>query len=69
VDRIFETWRCSRRRLTILLVERNANLALSFGDRGYVLDLGKVVMEGECGELKGSERVREAYLGMAGKKS
>lgn len=70
VDRIFETLEVLKKKgLTILLVEQNANLALSFGDRGYVLDLGKVVMEGECGELKGSERVREAYLGMAGKKS
>jgi branched-chain amino acid transport system ATP-binding protein len=70
VDRIFETLEVLKKKgLTILLVEQNANLALSFGDRGYVLDLGRVVMEGECAELKGSERVREAYLGMAGKKS
>lgn len=70
VDRIFETLEVLKKKgLTILLVEQNANLALSFGDRGYVLDLGRVVMEGDCGELKGSERVREAYLGMAGKKS
>jgi len=70
VDRIFETLEVLKKQgLTILLVEQNANLALSFGDRGYVLALGKVVMEGKCGELKGSERVREAYLGMAGKKS
>ena len=70
VDRIFETLEVLKKKgLTILLVEQNANLALSFADRGYVLDLGKVVMEGECKELKGSQQVREAYLGLAGKKA
>lgn len=68
VDRIFETLEVLKQKgLTILLVEQNANLALSFADRGYVLDLGRVVMQGDCKVLKGSKEVREAYLGLVGK--
>jgi branched-chain amino acid transport system ATP-binding protein len=65
VDKIFETLGILKSQgLTILLVEQNANLALSFGNRGYVLDLGKVVLSGSCQELRESERVKEYYLGM-----
>ncbi len=67
VDRIFDTLNVLKKKgLTILLVEQNANLALSFADRGYVLELGRVVLEGPCTELRRSGQVRKFYLGMAG---
>jgi branched-chain amino acid transport system ATP-binding protein len=49
-------------RMTILLVEQNANQALQLADRAYVLEMGKVVLEGA--ELASDARVREAYLGV-----
>jgi branched-chain amino acid transport system ATP-binding protein len=49
--------------LTILVVEQNTVLALAVADRGYVLENGRVVLEGSAGELKQDARVREAYLG------
>ncbi|NLM13493.1 MAG: ABC transporter ATP-binding protein [Epulopiscium sp.] len=48
---------------TILLVEQNANMALSIANRAYVLETGKVVLEGNAKELLGDENVRKAYLG------
>ena len=52
------------RKLTILLVEQDVQLALSLADRGYVIENGRIVGEGKAGELLRSEQVREAYLGM-----
>jgi branched-chain amino acid transport system ATP-binding protein len=48
---------------TILLVEQNAQLALSICNRGYVLQTGEIVLEGTGEELLANEMVREAYLG------
>ena len=48
---------------TILLVEQNANMALSVADRGYVLETGSLTVEGTPKELLGNEEVRAAYLG------
>ena len=48
---------------TILLVEQNAQLALSIADRAYVLETGRVVLKGNAKELADSEEVRKAYLG------
>lgn len=48
---------------TVLLIEQNANKALSIADRGYVLETGKVVLSGTGQELLSSEEVRKAYLG------
>ena len=48
---------------TILLVEQNAQMALSVADRAYVLETGRVVMDGTGAELLTNERVRSAYLG------
>lgn len=50
--------------ITIFLVEQNASQALALADRGYVLETGKVVIEGTGHELLSNEKVREAYLGM-----
>ena len=48
---------------TILLVEQNAQMALSVADRGYVLETGKVVATGTGAELLNNEAVKKAYLG------
>ncbi|MCH5287754.1 MAG: ABC transporter ATP-binding protein [Christensenellaceae bacterium] len=48
---------------TILLVEQNAQMALSVADRAYVLETGKLTMEGTADELLHSDAVRKAYLG------
>lgn len=49
--------------MTILLVEQNAQMALSVADRVYVLETGRIVMDGTGAELLTNERVRSAYLG------
>ena len=51
------------RGITMLLVEQNANLALGFASRGYVLEAGRIVLAGSADELLGDEAVRRAYLG------
>lgn len=48
---------------TILLVEQNAQAALSIADRGYVLETGKIVTTGPSGELLASAAIKKAYLG------
>jgi branched-chain amino acid transport system ATP-binding protein len=48
---------------TILLVEQNAHAALKHSDRAYVLETGRIVMEGPSKELADDPRIREAYLG------
>ncbi len=48
---------------TILLVEQNAKVALSIANRGYVMETGKIALEGPAQELLASPQVREAYLG------
>ena len=48
---------------TVLLIEQNANKALSIADRGCVLETGKVVLSGTGKELLASDEVRKAYLG------
>lgn len=48
---------------TILLVEQNANAALHHSDRAYVLETGRIVMEGVSKEIAQDPRVKEAYLG------
>ena len=49
---------------TILLVEQNANMALSVADRGYVLELGSIAAEGTATDLADSDLVRRSYLGI-----
>lgn len=48
---------------TILLVEQNANMALSIADKAYVLETGRITLSGTARELASSEAVRKAYLG------
>lgn len=48
---------------TVLLVEQNANMALSIANRAYVLETGRIILSGSAKELAASEDVRKAYLG------
>ena len=53
----------NRRGATILLVEQNANMALKIADYAYVLETGRIILEGSAAMLREDERVRKAYLG------
>jgi branched-chain amino acid transport system ATP-binding protein len=48
---------------TVLLIEQNAKMALGIADRGYVLETGKIVLEGSGPELLNSPDIQKAYLG------
>ena len=48
---------------TVLLVEQNAKKALSIADRAYVLETGKIVLEGKASELINNDSIKKAYLG------
>jgi len=50
---------------TIILVEQNANMALQIANYGYVMENGRVVMQGEAGQLKENPDVKEFYLGVS----
>jgi len=54
------------RKTTILLVEQNANLALSIADYGYIMENGRVVLDGDPDKLRSNEDVKEFYLGGGG---
>jgi branched-chain amino acid transport system ATP-binding protein len=65
VRAIFEIIRAINQtdRVAVLLVEQNARLALEMSSRAYVLEVGRVAVEGDSAELKGNESVRRSYLG------
>ncbi|MBN2221452.1 MAG: ABC transporter ATP-binding protein [Vallitaleaceae bacterium] len=64
VDEIFRIIKDTNKEgMTILLVEQNANKALQVAHRAYVLETGKIIMEGDAKELMNDDRVRKAYLG------
>ena len=50
--------------VTILVIEQNATLALRHSDRGYVLETGRITLQGTSAELLRDEHIRKAYLGM-----
>jgi branched-chain amino acid transport system ATP-binding protein len=50
--------------VTILLVEQNASMALDIGHYGYVMELGRIVMENDCGRLREATDIKEFYLGV-----
>lgn len=52
--------------VSVLLIEQNANMALSIADYGYIMETGKVVMDGDPDKLLKDEDVREFYLGLHG---
>jgi branched-chain amino acid transport system ATP-binding protein len=65
VESIFETIEeINKEGTTILLVEQNAQMALSVANRGYVLQTGEIVLDDSATNLKQNEMVQKAYLGM-----
>jgi branched-chain amino acid transport system ATP-binding protein len=66
VEQIFDTIReINARRVTILLVEQNAAMALAIAHRGYVLETGSIALSGSAESLRENPQVRSAYLGEA----
>ena len=64
VEQIFDIIRALHKSgTTILLVEQNAQMALSVANRAYVLETGKISMSGDTQELLHNDAVRKAYLG------
>lgn len=64
LDSLYDTLgKLRESKITILLPEQNALRALNIGDRGYVMQDGKVVLEGDCQTLMQSDLVKKAYLG------
>lgn len=53
----------------LLIVEQNARLALELADHGYLLETGRIVLDGSSSELKANEEVQRAYLGYSGSKA
>ncbi|MBI4975889.1 MAG: ABC transporter ATP-binding protein [Spirochaetes bacterium] len=66
VQQIFDIIRRinTERRVTILLVEQNAHMALKVAGRGYVLETGRIVLADDAKRLAGNEDVKRAYLGI-----
>jgi branched-chain amino acid transport system ATP-binding protein len=65
VEKIFEIVReINKQGTPVLLVEQNALMALDTANRGYVMETGRITLEGPAGELKANERVQRAYLGL-----
>ncbi len=56
----------AKERVTFLLAEQNTNMALRFADYGYILESGRIVMDGPADSLRENEDVKEFYLGMGG---
>ena len=65
VQEIFRTIKKinAEQKMTILLVEQNAHMALKIADQGYVLETGKVVLSGKASDLAADPRIKAAYLG------
>ncbi|NYT37535.1 ABC transporter ATP-binding protein [Allopusillimonas soli] len=68
VEEIFEIVRDlnQRERVSFLLAEQNTNIALRYADYGYILENGRVMMDGEASSLAQNEDVKEFYLGVSG---
>jgi branched-chain amino acid transport system ATP-binding protein len=73
VEEIFEIVRDLNQKegVSFLLAEQNTNIALRYADYGYILENGRVVMDGEATRLRENDDVKEFYLGLstAGRKS
>jgi len=50
-------------KISVLLVEQNAKIALQLAKRGYVIETGRIILEGNCTELRESNEIKRAYLG------
>jgi len=55
-----------KEKVTFLLAEQNTNMALKYADYGYIMESGRIVMDGVASELANNEDVKEFYLGMGG---
>jgi branched-chain amino acid transport system ATP-binding protein len=68
VEEVFEIVKDlnQKERVTFLLAEQNTNMALRYADYGYIMESGRVVMDGIASELANNEDVKEFYLGMGG---
>ncbi|HEX8961861.1 MAG TPA: ABC transporter ATP-binding protein [Rhodocyclaceae bacterium] len=68
VEEIFEIVRDlnTREKVSFLLAEQNTMVALRYADFGYILENGRVVMEGDASDLRSNEDVKEFYLGLSG---
>ncbi len=73
VEEIFEIVKDlnTKEKVTFLLAEQNTNMALRYADYGYILENGRIVMDGQAKDLRENEDVKEFYLGIAkeGRKS
>jgi branched-chain amino acid transport system ATP-binding protein len=73
VEEIFEIVRRlnQQEKVSFLLAEQNTNIALRYADYGYILENGRVVMDGDAAALRANEDVKEFYLGLStgGRKS
>jgi len=68
VEEVFEIVKDLNRKeqVTFLLAEQNTNMALKYADYGYIMESGRVVMDGVASDLANNEDVKEFYLGMGG---
>ena len=55
-----------KEKVTFLIAEQNTNMALKYADYGYIMESGRVVMDGLASDLANNEDVKEFYLGMGG---
>jgi len=63
---VFETIKkLSSENVTVLIVEQNVNTTLTVADRAYVMEQGRIVMEGSSSELQGNDHIRKMYMGIA----
>ncbi len=68
VEEVFEIVKDlnSKEKTTFLLAEQNTNMALRYADYGYIMESGRIVMDGSAADLSSNEDVKEFYLGMGG---
>ena len=68
VEEVFEIVKDlnQREKVTVLLAEQNTNMALQYADYGYIMESGRIVMDGAAADLRSNEDVKEFYLGMGG---
>jgi branched-chain amino acid transport system ATP-binding protein len=68
VEEVFEIVKDlnTKEKVTFLLAEQNTNIALRYADYGYILENGRIVMDGAAKDLRENEDVKEFYLGMGG---
>ena len=68
VEEVFEIVKDlnTKEKVTFLIAEQNTNMALKYADYGYIMESGRIVMDGAASDLRNNEDVKEFYLGMGG---